>query len=60
LGQVRKTVAIDKIEKVPLSVTIGAPYDMAQPDFMQPPDLRAAPDLFTGPTDAAPRDLTSD
>ena len=61
LGQVRKTVAIDNMDKVPLEVDIGAPYDMLLPaDLSRPADLRG-PDLLSTPVDqAGPMDGASD
>ncbi len=57
LGQIRKTVAIDNMEKVPLSLDIGPPYDMALP-----PDLTRLSDLANPVPDdqAVPGDGASD
>lgn len=50
LGQVQRAVAINYTEKTAVSLSIGAPFDMATPEDLRPPADLAMPDL--APTDA--------
>ena len=52
LGQVQREVAIDGLEKVAMSLSIGAPFDMTA-DQSTPPDLRSPPSPDLGAADLA-------
>lgn len=46
LGQVQREVAIDGFEKVAVSLSVGAPFDMTM-DQATPPDFRPPADMAT-------------
>jgi hypothetical protein len=45
LGQVQKTVAINYVEKVAVSLSIGEPFDMTVPEDLRPAVDLAMPDM---------------
>ena len=47
LGQVQKTIAINYVEKVAVSLSIGEPFDMTVPEDLRPAVDLAMPDLST-------------